>query len=521
MKKTVSGIILAFLILSVLLLSFNVHPVRAEGTIHIRADGSIDPPSAPVESVDNVSYVFTDNINGSIVVERGSIIIDGAGHTLEGQGIYGEGTGTMDLEGEGNVTVQNTKIENFVVGILVNSSYGDTIRNDVIQDGGYSGVLVYSRDSTIAMNNFTNDDQGIVVLSSSENTVIGNWIDGNFDAGIVLGRASNNTLQDNKITNSFKIGIDVGFSSTNNVINKNDITGNGVGVQLSYSSNNNTILDNNVTINNVAGISVGYRMPEDASSYAGVSGNIVSGNNISQNACGLEFLFSTGNRVFHNNFEANTIQAKAEESPSNLLDYAYPFGGNYWSDYNGSDMFSGTHQNITGSDGIGDTPYAVDSNHTDHFPLMAPFETFNVTWSNSSHSVSIVSNSSIDDFTLSSPNWPTLSFTVAGADGTTGFCRVAIPEALINSGTWDDMWAVTVNGTLIKDRTVVSDAFYTYIYFTYHQSIETVQITIPEFHLLLIPFLFMAATLAATVARWKARAKNLIGDIIKQLKGEI
>jgi hypothetical protein len=56
----------------------------------------------------------------------------------------------------------------------------------------------------------------------------------------------------------------------------------------------------------------------------------------------------------------------------NVWDYGYPSGGNYWSDYNGTDSYSGTFQNETGSDSIGDTPYVNDADNRDNYPLMTP-----------------------------------------------------------------------------------------------------------------------------------------------------
>jgi len=58
---------------------------------------------------------------------------------------------------------------------------------------------------------------------------------------------------------------------------------------------------------------------------------------------------------------------------SNQWDNGYPSGGNYWSDYVGVDNFRGPHQNITGSDGIGDTNYSIDMDSIDHYPLMEPY----------------------------------------------------------------------------------------------------------------------------------------------------
>jgi hypothetical protein len=59
----------------------------------------------------------------------------------------------------------------------------------------------------------------------------------------------------------------------------------------------------------------------------------------------------------------------------NVWDDGYPSGGNYWSDYTGADVKSGPNQDLPGSDGIGDTPYIIDANNTDRYPLMNPYGT--------------------------------------------------------------------------------------------------------------------------------------------------
>jgi parallel beta-helix repeat protein len=79
------------------------------------------------------------------------------------------------------------------------------------------------------------------------------------------------------------------------------------------------------------------------------------------------------NTIHHNNFVKNTVQIYVKSSYGNIWDNGYPSGGNYWSDYGGLDQFGGLYQNVTGSDGIGDTLYMIDANNRDNYPLMGPW----------------------------------------------------------------------------------------------------------------------------------------------------
>jgi len=66
------------------MLAFNIQSTKASGTICIRGDGGVDPADAPIFASDNVIYTFTNNINGSFVIERDNIVVDGAGYGLRG-----------------------------------------------------------------------------------------------------------------------------------------------------------------------------------------------------------------------------------------------------------------------------------------------------------------------------------------------------------------------------------------------------------------------------------------------------
>ena len=71
---------------------------------------------------------------------------------------------------------------------------------------------------------------------------------------------------------------------------------------------------------------------------------------------------SSGNLLYHSNFLADTGPVTLsfdEASLNNTWDNGCE--GNFWSDYNGTDI---------GGDGIGDIAYVVDENNTDFYPLM-------------------------------------------------------------------------------------------------------------------------------------------------------
>jgi hypothetical protein len=94
-------------------------------------------------------------------------------------------------------------------------------------------------------------------------------------------------------------------------------------------------------------------------------------NSITNNEGGVVLENVSDNRIFHNNFISEFWQVIVlGTSFNNSWDDGYPSGGNYWSDYNGTDLYRGLDQNIAGSDGIGDTSYLIGSNNTDRYPLM-------------------------------------------------------------------------------------------------------------------------------------------------------
>jgi parallel beta-helix repeat protein len=222
LKKTVSGIMLTLLLMGMLTLAFNIQPVTASGTIYIRANGSVEPSTAPIQRDGNV-YTFTSNIyDNSIVIERDSIILDGNGFTLEGT----ETGFGIELFSRSDVTIKNIRIKAFVHGIYLYESSNNTISGNSITKNTNDGiVLIASPNNIVLKNKITSNKNGIDGYASSYNRISQNLIAENGYYGIIL----------------------YNYSSTHNTINANSIAYNDVGVWLIGDHNivyHNNFIDN-------------------------------------------------------------------------------------------------------------------------------------------------------------------------------------------------------------------------------------------------------------------------------------
>jgi len=126
------------------------------------------------------------------------------------------------------------------------------------------------------------------------------------------------------------------------------------------------LAEKNVIYNNII-TSNRYGIVFDESSY-----NTIIGNSIIYNReYGIHSWMSTNNVIYHNNFIYNKWDHVISLISTNYTwDNGYSSGGNYWSDYIGVDLYSGPYQNESGSDGIGDTRYVIETGAVDRYPLM-------------------------------------------------------------------------------------------------------------------------------------------------------
>jgi parallel beta-helix repeat protein len=379
-------------------LKFDVSSVRTEavsGTVYIRAGGNVDPMSAPIQRNGDV-YTLLGNLTSDadgIVIQRNNMTLDGAGFSLQGPEVgVGEDKG-IDLSDRSNVTIENVEINGFSRGFFLNNSYGNTI----------SG------------NTLTNCFYGVIISSSSNNHISGNNMICNYEPNIYKGNSidmiffsTNNTICENNITNGYYnghtlygyAGVYVSDCSGNNV-SRNSITNNDYGIDLVASSNNNTISGNNVSSNDRYGMilwqshyNVISRNSMTANYNASVvledsSNNNISGNsmkdsgcgvdleafgfgsdnnriyenNITDNAAGISFSYSSDNMFYLNDFVNNTHQVHSDNSSANVWDDGSR--GNYWSDY----LNKYPEATEIDNSGVWNTSYVIDANNIDHYPL--------------------------------------------------------------------------------------------------------------------------------------------------------
>jgi parallel beta-helix repeat protein len=343
--KNVSWMLLAVLLVSTFALAFYVRTTSAQAeTIYINSNGSVTPFTAPISSSDNIIYTFIRNISyptyNGIEVDRSNIVIDGNGYTVQGSQ---SGNG-ITLTGVTNVVIKNVNVQHFDYGICLSYSDSyDKISGINATANSFDGILLYycSNNVVTGCNATSNTYHGIELYASSNNIVSNSTETDNIE-GIILTNSSNNTLSGNNATSNSLMGISL--CASNNTVTGNTVTANSKeGIDLYYSSNNN-----------------------------------VSGNNLTANPCGIVLTSSSNNTLVHNNFMNNTSQVSSSDSV-NVWDDGYPSSGNYWSDYSGADLFNSIYQNVTGSDGIGDTPYIIDPYTSDlnfcfdNYPLMNPW----------------------------------------------------------------------------------------------------------------------------------------------------
>jgi len=340
-----------------------------------------------VHSVDFIySGLRLDNVSNGVV---SNVTVSNNGY-----GIYAQlsaniviSTSEICNNGEGihiwlstNTTIIGNNISsNFGPGLTVRLSHVTTVSANNIHANSWAGVFLDSSDNTtITANNISTNLDGIHLWSSNGTTIITNEISSNDNYGTIIRTSTNSTIVNNRLAGD---GILLGGESiihyNSHVISADNLVND---LPLYYYKDCDSLSLDNIPLGqlitanctNVYVSNLEIRNADVGIEMAFAKKATIRGCSISENLYGVLLDSSIDVTVYHNDFTNNTENAFDNMGLENSWDSGYPTGGNYWSDHVDVDEFSGPNQDEPGNDGIVDTPYAIDGNSTDRYPLTSP-----------------------------------------------------------------------------------------------------------------------------------------------------
>jgi len=315
---------------------YEENPLEINKTLSLIGEGadstkiSFDPPYTEVTISIYERHIFYD--------EPIKVFADGfkmSGFTIDTTG------GDVVIKGNGTKITENQILADlYVLGSHLSVTenkfpYSVTIRGSnskISANIGYS-IWIYGSFFDISLNTISGSDTATCI---------------HFEGDFCL-------IHDNTITKAPYGRFSV--AGNENIVYRNIVDDAAFGLTLSGSNNS-------VYANRITNSGIGLENPE--------SSNLFYANYVADNGWGVNTGYNSKiATLYHNNFLSNRYQVSTLFSGSYSTQY-FDNGveGNYWSDYNGKDA---------DGDGIGDTPYVIDANRSDRYPLMIPFDIDSVT----------------------------------------------------------------------------------------------------------------------------------------------
>ena len=164
----------------------------------------------------------------SIVIGSNGITLDGNNHVLIGTGIS-SGAG-ISTNGILDATISNFEISNYITGILVIQSDGNTVTNNIVHSSVDIGVFVAESASVVVANNelFSNGNSGLQFDHMINSIIENNNVYSNKNAGITVEEETSigNIVRGNTIHDHTGLGLFIDDDVNNTMIYNNNFINN-------------------------------------------------------------------------------------------------------------------------------------------------------------------------------------------------------------------------------------------------------------------------------------------------------
>ena len=294
-----------------------------------------------------------------------------------------------------NVTIKNCNIYNTNnIGILLNQSKGCTIENCSIKQSNIGIKIIDSTSNEISKCTINHSTYGVYAFNSSDNFIGSPSITSPYPTDCLFTLCRDSIyLKDSD--HNFILGCDIdgtpctsGTNTPTKGIYLNDSENNTVSTCAIHDTTGKGVYLNDSTWNKIEHCKITWN--PTGVYFRNSPDNLIAQNHFGGNAEFAVYLPSNiqSNRIFYNDFFANGDGTTNQSWDANGLRGAEnswnktgnrtltkigPGEGNYWSDYTGND---------NNHDGIGDTPYRIESGlveRNDSYPVMEPYGWCNFT----------------------------------------------------------------------------------------------------------------------------------------------
>lgn len=233
----------------------------------------------------------------------------------------------------------------------------------IVASGFYSGSLIVAKTLTIIGEKDPPVFGGggspyyLFLSSGASGSIVTGFEITNYIQGIIIQDASSCGIYSNMMCSITDSGIVLqGSGAQSNRIFCNIFQDTLTPINLTASATYNNIWGNMISSEATVTLNIGA----NGNSFYD---NIMQGSQII-----VDVTDGANNLIYNNNFVA-TSQITVLTAGGNYWNTSYPTGGNYWSDY--QSKYPGAVE--IDNSGIWNTPYVIDSNNIDGYPLMNPW----------------------------------------------------------------------------------------------------------------------------------------------------